>query len=60
MAATDSTGLAKETSIAGRRLSSRRSPARALEEARRLADAGGSIELGVLENQVLWGIDGTG
>lgn len=34
-------------------------PARALEELRRLATAGGSIQLGVQENQVIFGIDGT-
>jgi DNA polymerase-3 subunit beta len=34
-------------------------PARALEEVKRLIDADASIELGVLENQVLFGIDGT-
>jgi DNA polymerase-3 subunit beta len=34
-------------------------PARALEEVRRLATAGGSLELGVQENQVLFGIDDT-
>ena len=34
-------------------------PARALEEVKRLATAGGTLELGVQENQVLFGIDGT-
>jgi DNA polymerase-3 subunit beta len=34
-------------------------PARALEELRRLAAAGGSLELGVQENQVVFGIGGT-
>ncbi len=33
-------------------------PARALEEVRRLAVPGGTLELGVRENQVLFGIDG--
>ena len=34
-------------------------PARALEEVRRLASAGGTLELGVQENQVLFGLDDT-
>ncbi|MGE5272451.1 MAG: DNA polymerase III subunit beta [Verrucomicrobiota bacterium] len=34
-------------------------PARALEEVRRLASAGGTLELGVQENQVLFGIGDT-
>ncbi len=34
-------------------------PARALEEVRRLATAADTLELGVQENQVLFGIDGT-
>src|SRR3954468_10257473 len=34
-------------------------PARALEEVRRLASAGSTLELGVQENQVLFGIEGT-
>jgi DNA polymerase-3 subunit beta len=34
-------------------------PARALEELRRLVTAGGSLELGVQENQVVFGADGT-
>ena len=34
-------------------------PARALEELRRLVSAGGTLELGVQENQVLFGVDGT-
>src|SRR5438876_779241 len=34
-------------------------PARALEELRRLVSPGGTIELGVLENQVVFGVDGT-
>jgi DNA polymerase-3 subunit beta len=34
-------------------------PARALEEVRRLASPGGTLELGVQENQVLFGIDDT-
>ena len=61
MAATDSYRLSyKETAIAGAVPDLEAIvPARALEEVKRLADAGGSIELGVLENQVLFGIDGT-
>jgi DNA polymerase-3 subunit beta len=34
-------------------------PARALEELRRLASAGGTLELGVQENQVVFGANGT-
>ena len=34
-------------------------PARALEELRRLITAGGTLELGVQENQVVFGVDGT-
>src|SRR3954452_6886600 len=34
-------------------------PGRALEELRRLISAGGTLELGVQENQVLFGVDGT-
>jgi DNA polymerase-3 subunit beta len=34
-------------------------PARALEELRRLVTAGGTLELGVQENQVIFGVDGT-
>jgi DNA polymerase III subunit beta len=34
-------------------------PARALEEVRRLVSSGGTLELGVQENQVLFGIDDT-
>ena len=34
-------------------------PARALDEVKRLATAGGTLELGVQENQVLFGINGT-
>jgi DNA polymerase-3 subunit beta len=34
-------------------------PARALEEVRRLATSGGTLELGVQENQVLFGVDDT-
>jgi len=34
-------------------------PARALEEVKRLASSGGALELGVQENQVLFGIDDT-
>jgi DNA polymerase III subunit beta len=61
MAATDSYRLSyKETPIAGEVPELEAIvPARALEEVRRLAGAGGSIELGVLENQVLFGINGT-
>jgi DNA polymerase-3 subunit beta len=61
MAATDSYRLSyKETPIAGSVPELEAIvPARALDEVRRLADAGGSIELGVLENQVLFGIGGT-
>jgi DNA polymerase-3 subunit beta len=61
MAATDSYRLSyKETPVTGSLPELEAIvPARALEEVRRLANAGGSIELGVLENQVLFGIDGT-
>ena len=34
-------------------------PARALEELRRLVTTGGTLELGVQENQVVFGVDGT-
>jgi DNA polymerase III subunit beta len=34
-------------------------PARALEEVRRLVSSGGTLEIGVQENQVLFGIDAT-
>src|SRR4029077_1531313 len=59
MAATDSYRLSsKETPIerAVPELEAR-VPARALEEVRRLATAGDTLELGVQENQVLFGID---
>jgi DNA polymerase III subunit beta len=61
MAATDSYRLSyKETAISGAVPDLEAIvPARALEEVKRLVDPGGSIELGVLENQVLFGIDGT-
>jgi DNA polymerase III subunit beta len=61
MAATDSYRLSyKETSVAGAIPELEAIvPARALEEVRRLAGAGDSIELGVQENQVLFGIDDT-
>jgi DNA polymerase III subunit beta len=61
MAATDSYRLSyKETPIEGA-VSDMEAivPARALEELRRLASAGSTLELGVQENQVLFGIDGT-
>ena len=61
MAATDSYRLSyKETPIAGQVPELEAIvPARALEEVKRLATAGGTLELGVQENQVLFGIDGT-
>src|SRR3954468_1646279 len=61
MAATDSYRLAyKETPIAGSIPELEAIvPARALEEVKRLATSGGTLELGVQENQVLFGIDGT-
>src|SRR6476659_4084127 len=61
MAATDSYRLSyKETPIAGKVPELEAIvPARALEEVKRLATAGGTLELGVQENQVLFGIDGT-
>jgi DNA polymerase-3 subunit beta len=61
MAATDSYRLSyKETPIAGPVPELEAIvPARALEEVRRLAGTGDSIELGVQENQVLFGIDDT-
>ncbi len=61
MAATDSYRLAyKETSVesAAPELEAI-IPARALEEVRRLATAGGTIELGVQENQVLFRVGAT-
>jgi DNA polymerase III subunit beta len=61
MAATDSYRLSyKETPIEGAVPEMEAIvPARALEELRRLASAGSTLELGVQENQVLFGIDGT-
>src|SRR5436190_1480323 len=61
MAATDSYRLSyKETPIEGSVPEIEAIvPARALEELRRLAPSGGTLELGVQENQVLFGIDGT-
>jgi len=61
MAATDSYRLAyKETPLDGAVPDMEAIvPGRALEELRRLAPTGGTIELGVQENQVLFGIDGT-
>jgi DNA polymerase-3 subunit beta len=61
MAATDSYRLAyKETPLEGTVPEMEAIvPARALEEIRRLATAGSTLELGVQENQVLFGIDGT-
>jgi DNA polymerase III subunit beta len=61
MAATDSYRLSyKETAIEGSVPEMEAIvPARALEELRRLAPSGGTLELGVQENQVLFGIDGT-
>jgi DNA polymerase III subunit beta len=61
MAATDSYRLSyKKTPIAGSVPDLEAIvPARALEELRRLVPAGGTLELGVQENQVLFGVDGT-
>jgi DNA polymerase III subunit beta len=61
MAATDSYRLSyKETPIEGTVPDIEAIvPARALEELRRLASAGSTLELGVQENQVLFGVDGT-
>jgi DNA polymerase-3 subunit beta len=61
MAATDSYRLSyKETPIEGNVPEIEAIvPARALEELRRLVSAGGTLELGVQENQVLFGVDGT-
>jgi DNA polymerase III subunit beta len=61
MAATDSYRLSyKETPLEGSVPEMEAIvPARALEEVRRLATAGSTLELGVQENQVLFGIDGT-
>jgi DNA polymerase III subunit beta len=60
MAATDSYRLSyKETPIEGGVPELEAIvPARALDEVRRLATAGGTLELGVQENQVLFGMDG--
>ncbi len=61
MAATDSYRLSyKETPVQGSSPELEAIvPARALEELRRLVTAGGTIELGVQENQVVFGVDGT-
>src|SRR5436190_1324048 len=61
MAATDSYRLSyKETPIEGAVPDMEAIvPARALEEVRRLASAGSTLELGVQENQVLFGVEGT-
>jgi len=61
MAATDSYRLAyKETPLEGKVPDMEAIvPARALEEVRRLAATDSELELGVQENQVLFGIDGT-
>jgi DNA polymerase III subunit beta len=61
MAATDSYRLSyKETPIEGAVPDIEAIvPARALEELRRLASASSTLELGVQENQVLFGVDGT-
>jgi DNA polymerase-3 subunit beta len=61
MAATDSYRLSyKETRVEGSPPDLEAIvPARALEELRRLVTAGGTIELGVQENQVIFGVDGT-
>jgi DNA polymerase III subunit beta len=61
MAATDSYRLSyKETPIEGAVPDIEAIvPARALEELRRLASASSRLELGVQENQVLFGVDGT-
>ena len=61
MAATDSYRLSyKETPLEGPAPDLEAIvPARALEELRRLVSAGGTLELGVQENQVIFGADGT-
>ena len=61
MAATDSYRLSyKETPVEGTVPELEAIvPARALDEVKRLAIAGGTLQLGVQENQVLFGIDGT-
>jgi DNA polymerase-3 subunit beta len=61
MAATDSYRLSyKETPLEGPAPGLEAIvPARALEELRRLVAAGGTLELGVQENQVIFGVDGT-
>jgi DNA polymerase-3 subunit beta len=60
MAATDSYRLSyRETSVAGSAPDLEAIvPARALEELRRLVSTGGSLEVGVLENQVVFGVEG--
>ena len=61
MAATDSYRLSyKETTLEGSAPDLEAIvPARALEELRRLVTAGGTLELGVQENQVIFGAGGT-
>lgn len=61
MAATDSYRLSyKETPVEGTVPELEAIvPARSLEEVKRLASAGGTILLGVQENQVLFGVEGT-
>jgi DNA polymerase-3 subunit beta len=61
MAATDSYRLSyKETALGGPAPELEAIvPARALEELRRLVTAGGTLELGVQENQVIFGAGGT-
>ncbi len=61
MAATDSYRLSyRETAVEGTVPELEAIvPARALEELRRLVASGGSLELGVQENQVVFGVEGT-
>jgi DNA polymerase-3 subunit beta len=61
MAATDSYRLSyRETAVEGTVPELEAIvPARALEELRRLVPSGGSLELGVQENQVVFGVEGT-
>ena len=61
MAATDSYRLSyKETTLEGSAPDLEAIvPARALEELRRLVTTGGTLELGVQENQVIFGVGGT-
>jgi DNA polymerase-3 subunit beta len=61
MAATDSYRLSyRETPAAGSAPDLEAIvPARALEELRRLVSTGGLLEVGVLENQVVFGVEGT-